>query len=140
MADNYKKDEDENKKKYNYLNPNYPQKNLKKCKRQDDDTDGGEGSGGGSEGIEFDWKLLAQGQLDCPIGPNETQAQKQHKDILPYSLPLGAKDLAQQKDTYRAQKAKTAISKGDRNTQNMYYLESQNQAENGPQANPNPLN
>ena len=55
-------------------------------------------------------------------------------------LPLGARDLAQQKDTYRAQKAETAISKGDRNTQNMYYLESQNQAENGPQANPNPLN
>ena len=149
MADSYKKDEDENKynkkKKLNYLNPSHTQQKLKTSnnynkKKSTEESDEGEGAsgGGGTEGIEFDWNLLAQGQLDCPIGPDE--AQQQNIDVLPYSIPLGVRDLTQEKKTYRAQKAETSISKGNKSTQNMYYVESKNQAENGPQANPNPLN
>ena len=95
------------------------------------------GSGGGSEGIKFDWSILTEGGLDAPIGPDESRVKNQ--DVLPYSLPAGIKDLVQNKQTYKADKAKTAISKGDRSSQHMYHLESQNEMENGPQGNSRPL-
>ena len=108
-----------------------------KRKNSDDTGEGDYGSLGGSEGIAFDWSILTEGDIDCPIGPDERQTK--HGDILPYSIPAGIQDLVKQKDTYKADKAKTAISKGDRSSQHMYHLESQNEMENGPQNNPRPL-
>ena len=112
-------------------------KQAQKRKNSDDTGEGDSGSGGGSEGIAFDWSILTEGGIDCPIGPNERQTK--HGEILPYSMPAGVKDLVQQKDTYKADKAKTAISKGDRSSHHMYNIESQNEMENGPQNNPRPL-
>lgn len=111
---------------------------FQKAKKNTNNSEEGEsGSGGDAGGIAFDWSVLTEGDIDCPIGPDEKQ--KNHADILPYSLPAGIQDLAKQKDTYKADKAKTAISKGDRSSQHMYHLESQNEMENGPQSNPRPL-
>ena len=112
-------------------------KALKRKNTDDDSGEGEGGSGGGSEGIAFDWSVLTEGDIDSPIGPDERQ--RKNADILPYSLPAGIKDFVKRKDTYKADKAKTAISKGDRSSQHMYHLESQNEMDNGPQCNPRPL-
>jgi hypothetical protein len=111
-------------------------KKNKFYKNTGDDSSGS--SGGSTEGIEFDWNLLAQSQLDSPIGPDEKT--KTHQEVLPYSIPSGVRDIAKQKEkTYAAQKAKESISKGDRAAQHMHHVETQREMEHGPQGNANPL-
>jgi hypothetical protein len=110
--------------------------NIKKKKKTDGEGEG-EGEGGSGEGQKLDWRKLAFGEIECPLGPDEVE--KQNQEALAYTTAIGARDLAKEKNTYPADKAKSKINKGDVNTLRMHQSAGYEEQSNGPQANPNPL-
>lgn len=111
--------------------------NIKKKKKTDGEGEG-EGEGGSGEGQKVDWRKLAFGEVECPLGPDEIERKNQ--EALACTTAIGARDLAQDKRTYPADKAKSSIEKGNVEVARMHQRADYDEQTNGPQANPNPLN
>lgn len=113
--------------------------NIKKKKKTDGEGEGeGDGEGGSGEGQKVDWRKLAFGGVECPLGPDEIERKNQ--EALACITAIGARDLAKDKNTYPADKAKSSIEKGNVEVARMHQSAGYEEQTSGPQANPNPLN